>query len=81
MLSPRRLAYDTSRAGLRLRTGKALLSVRLVKQTRISSIGFFAARAQSHFFAPLDQHAFRAVNLVDAYSAANFATGISTGDE
>jgi hypothetical protein len=61
-LSRQCLAYATSRAGLRSCAGNALIESVRVKQTSRSLRGFFDARPQSHFFAPLDQHDFRAVN-------------------
>src|ERR1700719_1158619 len=65
--------------GIEVSRGQCIAARLLVKQTSLSSRSFFDAEARSHFFAPLDQHDFRAVNLVDAYSAVNFATGISDG--
>jgi hypothetical protein len=54
---------------------------RLINQTSLSSRRFFDEGLQSHFFAPVHQHDFYAVNLVDAYSAENFAQEFPTGGE
>jgi DnaJ domain len=77
MLSQRCLAYATSRAGLRYRPGDTLLFDERVKQTRIASRAFFSVKPEVIVLPHCINIIFFRGELVDTYSAANFATGIS----